>query len=190
MTKAQLRYGAFVLAMTIGVTVGGVAAGTLVAAPASDLSAASEAPRPSVTASVSTVLGASAAVLRTGADRVMTSATESWRTLPAPARRRWIPTFLGVLALTGFAATGASLLRRPPTLRLTLASFGVTPPAPGRNSRSGSRAPSRTPKAVQALADSGAEPQEIAWRTGLSLDAVAMLLSIGSNARQLRPPTA
>jgi hypothetical protein len=124
----------------------------------------------------------------------MTSATESWRTLPAPARRRWIPTFLGVLALTGFAATGASLLRRPPTLRLTLASLGVTPPAPGRNSRSGSRAPgrapSRTPKAVQALADSGAEPQEIAWRTGLSLDAVAMLLSIGSNARQLRPPTA
>lgn len=36
----------------------------------------------------------------------------------------------------------------------------------------------RTPKAVQALAASGAAPMEIAHRTGLPLDAVAMLLEL------------
>ena len=36
----------------------------------------------------------------------------------------------------------------------------------------------RTPRAVQALAESGAAPTEIAWRTGLPVDAVSMLLSI------------
>lgn len=39
---------------------------------------------------------------------------------------------------------------------------------------------SRTPRAVQALAAAGAAPTEIAWKTGLPLDAVSMLLEIGS----------
>lgn len=41
----------------------------------------------------------------------------------------------------------------------------------------GSR-PSKTPRAVQALAAAGAQPAEIAWKTGLPVDAVAMLLEI------------
>jgi 2-keto-3-deoxy-6-phosphogluconate aldolase len=49
--------------------------------------------------------------------------------------------------------------------------------APVITLRSGGRA-SRTPKAVQALAASGAAPMEIAHRTGLPFDAVAMLLEL------------
>ncbi|MEO7359748.1 MAG: hypothetical protein ABI120_05425 [Gemmatimonadaceae bacterium] len=50
---------------------------------------------------------------------------------------------------------------------------------------------SRTPKAVAALAQAGTAPADIARRTGLAHDAVAMLLSLGTlNARQLQPPTA
>ncbi|MCO4099423.1 MAG: hypothetical protein HEQ38_08495 [Gemmatimonas sp.] len=37
----------------------------------------------------------------------------------------------------------------------------------------------KTPRAVQALAAAGAAPAEIAWKTGLPLDAVSMLLEIG-----------
>lgn len=49
----------------------------------------------------------------------------------------------------------------------------------------------RTPKAVAALAEAGKSPADIARRTGLPLDAVAMLISMGSfGARQLQPPTA
>lgn len=50
---------------------------------------------------------------------------------------------------------------------------------------------SRTPRAVVALAESGASATDIARRTRMPLDAVAMCLSMGSlGARQLRPPTA
>ncbi len=41
---------------------------------------------------------------------------------------------------------------------------------------------SRTPKTVQALAAAGAAPTEIAWKTGLPLDAVSMLLEINGGA--------
>jgi len=195
MTNATLRYGAFALALAIGVTVGGVAAGTMVVTSptnesVTEISGVTDIGSPSLGASVTSVLGSSATAVLALTDRTMSSATASWRALPQPARRLWIPALLGLVALTGFGATGVSLLRRPPEVRETLASAVVTPSAKSRANRSASRTPSRTPKAVQALADSGAEPSEIAWRTGLSLDAVAMLLSIASNARQLRPPTA
>lgn len=36
----------------------------------------------------------------------------------------------------------------------------------------------KTPRTVQALAAAGAAPTEIAWKTGLPLDAVSMLLEI------------
>jgi hypothetical protein len=49
----------------------------------------------------------------------------------------------------------------------------------------------RTPRAVMALAESGAAPQEIARRTGMPLDAVALCLSMSTmGVRQLQPPTA
>ncbi len=41
---------------------------------------------------------------------------------------------------------------------------------------------SRTPRAVAALAAAGAAPTEIAWKTGLPVDAVSMLLQL-SGAR-------
>ncbi len=48
----------------------------------------------------------------------------------------------------------------------------------------------RTPRAVQALAAAGTAPTEISWRTGLPLDAVALLLAMSTASRQLQPPTA
>lgn len=48
----------------------------------------------------------------------------------------------------------------------------------------------RTPRAVHALAQQGARPTEIAWRTGLPVDAVALLLAMSTASRQLQPPTA
>jgi hypothetical protein len=62
---------------------------------------------------------------------------------------------------------------------------------PANSSWSGAGKSSRTPKAVVALAEQGNSPAAIARRTGLSLDAVSMLLSMGSfGGRQLQPPTA
>ncbi len=48
----------------------------------------------------------------------------------------------------------------------------------------------RTPRVVQALAAAGTAPTEISWRTGLPLDAVALLLAMSTASRQLQPPTA
>jgi hypothetical protein len=45
-----------------------------------------------------------------------------------------------------------------------------------------SRGASKTPKTVKALAAAGAAPTEIAWKTGLPLDAVSMLLEINGGA--------
>ena len=53
-------------------------------------------------------------------------------------------------------------------------------PAPTIILRGSKRA--RTPRAVAALAAAGAAPTEIAWKTGLPVDAVSMLLEI-SGAR-------
>ena len=53
-------------------------------------------------------------------------------------------------------------------------------PAPTITLRGGKA--SRTPRAVAALAAAGAAPTEIAWKTGLPVDAVSMLLEI-SGAR-------
>ena len=49
-------------------------------------------------------------------------------------------------------------------------------PAPSMKLRGGKS--SRTPRAVAALAAAGADPTEIAWKTGLPVDAVSMLLEI------------
>lgn len=49
---------------------------------------------------------------------------------------------------------------------------------PTGTTRSRSRRASRTPQAIQSLAASGASKTEIAWKTGLPVDAVSMLLEI------------
>ena len=48
----------------------------------------------------------------------------------------------------------------------------------------------RTPQAVEAMAANGASTTDIAWRTGLPIDAVQLLLAISSAPRQLQPPAA
>ncbi len=203
-TTAQLRQAAFIVALGVGVTVGGVAAGALVLAPA-----VAGATKPGVGASVTRTIDAGFGTLRSATATPSRVMTARWMTLPASVRRLALPMLFGSLAVTGFAATGISLLRRRPTLRMpaagdtvgstvadTLASVSVLWGGAGRSTgrgsaRSGGRVTGRsTPRAVQALADAGTELSEIARRTGLSLDAVAMLLSIGSGSRQLRPPTA
>ena len=52
-------------------------------------------------------------------------------------------------------------------------------PAPTITLRGGKA--SRTPRAVAALAAAGAAPTEIAWKTGLPVDAVSMLLEISGS---------
>ena len=69
--------------------------------------------------------------------------------------------------------------RRGSTPRTVVA---LPEPAVGRSDR--------TPRAVQALAQQGARPTEIAWRTGLPVDAVSLLLAMSTASRQLQPPTA
>lgn len=173
MKSSSLRQGAFLCALAVGVTIGGAAVGSL--------------------DSLATL----------GSPDALHDLADGWRTLPASMKRLTLPVLFGVVSLVGFVATGISLYRRRPDIKLPsiptlLAETSSSPRAAKwttpRSTRALGRAPgrsaSKTPKAVQALADSGTEPTEIAWRTGLSLDAVAMLLSIGSTHRQLQPPTA
>ncbi len=79
---------------------------------------------------------------------------------------------IGTLLLGAFASwmRGLMIDRRNKRSRTAAAA------APVITLRHGKAA--RTPKAVHALAASGAAPVEIAHRTGLPLDAVAMLLEL------------
>ncbi len=172
--KGQLKRAAYLLAVAVGVTVAGVALGALVLAPA-----VAQVTQTGAGSTVSRLIDGSVASVQDMTVRSTTRLSTALPTLPEPARRLALPILLGAVALAGFVSTGVSYLRSRTSTRLPSTSTG--------RARNG---PSKTPKAVQALADSGAEPSEIAWRTGLSLDAVAMLLSIHPSPRQLRPPTA
>ncbi len=57
-------------------------------------------------------------------------------------------------------------------------------PAPAMSLANASGRVDQTPRAVQALAQAGTAPVEIALRTRLPVDAVSMLLAMGSGARQ------
>jgi hypothetical protein len=86
---------------------------------------------------------------------------------------------LGIGILGGIAAlmlaVRHTLRRRParPTRQARQA------PAPTIILRGGKA--TRTPRAVAALAAAGAAPIEIAWKTGLPVDAVSMLLEISGS---------
>lgn len=90
---------------------------------------------------------------------------------------------LGIGALIGIAGVVFAVrrvtraLRHRPTKATRQARQA---PAPTISLRGGKS--SRTPRAVAALAAAGANPTEIAWKTGLPVDAVSMLLEI-SGAR-------
>ncbi len=179
--KGQLKQAVFIVAIGIGVTVGGVAVGALVLQPA-----VAQATKPEAGRMVSGLMKTSTTAVHrmTTATRAVIISTTS--TLPGPVRRLALPVLLGAIALTGFTLTGLSYFRSRQADR---PSASIARPQSGGKSAAKLNG-NRTPKAVQALADSGAEPSEIAWRTGLSLDAVAMLLFINPTSRQLRPPTA
>lgn len=83
---------------------------------------------------------------------------------------------LWLLSLGVRAVSRAITARRARSTRSSLATRPVTGnlPAVKMTGRA-----ARTPRAVQALAAAGAEPTEIAWKTGLPVDAVAMLLELG-----------
>ncbi len=90
---------------------------------------------------------------------------------------------LGIGALLGIAAVVLAArrviraLRHRPTKTTRVARQAPAPTIALRGGKS-----SRTPRAVAALAAAGANPTEIAWKTGLPVDAVSMLLEI-SGAR-------
>ena len=96
----------------------------------------------------------------------------------------WIAIDISALAMIA----GMVLLRRRRQAAPSAAlAGGVLAAAP----RSAASRTSRTPKAVVALAESGASATDIARRTRMPLDAVSMCLSMGSmGGRQLQPPTA
>ena len=179
--KGQIKQAAFIVALGIGVTVGGVAAGALVLQPA-----VAQATQPEAGRMISGLIKTSATAVHsmtTATRAVISSLSSRW---PEPVRRLALPVLLGAIALTGFTLTGLSYVRSRRSIRPSALSA-----RPLSGGKSGAKLNgSRTPQAVQALADSGAEPSEIAWRTGLSLDAVAMLLFINPTSRQLQPPTA
>jgi hypothetical protein len=95
----------------------------------------------------------------------------------SPAQR-----LLGIGSLVGIAAVvlAARLairgLRNRPTKATRQARQAPAPTITLRGGKS-----SRTPRAVAALAAAGAAPTEIAWKTGLPVDAVSMLLEISGS---------
>lgn len=101
-----------------------------------------------------------------------------------PAKVRVAAGLCAVLFVAGFLflrrRSAGGLRAEPASLPVAA---GTLKPATGRSGR--------TPRAVVALAESGASATDIARRTRMPVDAVAMCLSMGSmSARQLRPPTA
>lgn len=81
----------------------------------------------------------------------------------------------------GMTALGKRRGRRASLAGARHANSGRATPAAPTIALRGSRS-SKTPKAVQALAAAGTTPTEIAWKTGLPLDAVSMLLEINGGA--------
>ncbi len=89
---------------------------------------------------------------------------------------------LGIGSLFGIAAVvlAARLVIRGLRTRPTKTTRQARQtPAPTITLRGGKS--SRTPRAVAALAAAGADPTEIAWKTGLPVDAVSMLLEISGS---------
>lgn len=176
-------------ALAVSVTIGGVIAGALVVAPV-----VARATRPDAVQQTSQVVASVSSVVRTVLDRTRSGARRVLTQMPAPISRFAVP---GLAMLSIFSAMVALLMRRqPPSITVALATTDVgalqrptarqTPRGSGRTSSSHSK----TPRAVEALAASGASAPDIAWRTGLPLDAVQLLLAISTGARQLQPPTA
>lgn len=99
----------------------------------------------------------------------------AWLMSPAISPRQRVLSAGAVIGVLVLAAAGAWLrgVWIAQRARRTRTAAAAAPPISLRSGRG-----ARTPKAVQALAASGAAPMDIAHRTGLPFDAVAMLLEL------------
>lgn len=175
-------------AMAIGVTVAGVAIGALVVAPVlAPVLAPVAAPVFTHAVRAPEVHGAAGSTVS-----AMRLATDFIRAVPNMDR---IPNIvwlfvagmaaLLVLALTGWRIRRRSTVAAPSATHLAAMATASLPSRVVVDRRGG------TPRAVLALAEAGTASADIARRTGLSLDAVALCLAMSpGRARQLRPPTA
>ena len=190
--SSLLVRSALIATLGISVTVGGVLAGALVVAPivtrASQQGTTSQVTR-TIAAYGAAGLAASRHLATRGADVVASKVA----TLPQPMTR-YALVGLGMRAMIG--AISPRLLRRRTPMR-SLATDAATviesidaPQLPPRsNGRIGSKR-NQTPRAVEALAASGVSTTDIAWKTGLPIDAVQLLLAISTGTRRLQPPAA
>ncbi len=171
-----LRTVGLYTALALGVTVGGVALGAMVVAPAVAHA------KPVLQRIAGKNAPAAIAGARANLTRVVSPALRFVAKVP---KARWIYIDLTAIVLVG----GLVSLRRRTSAPATKDPIVQLVAAVSAKAISGKS--SRTPRAVVALAESGASPADIARRTRMPLDAVAMCLSMGSlEARQLRPPTA
>jgi len=174
--------------LAIGVTVGGVVAGALVVAPvvarASQPDATAQATR-MLTSVSSTVVATTRALVAYSGDL----ASSAIASLPEPMTR-FALAGLALVAIVG--ALSMLFLRRRTTAR-SLAPIGEATPTFRGTARLTPRAGHKhhqTPRAVHALAATGATATDIAWKTRLPIDAVQLLLAISTGTRQFQPPAA
>ena len=168
---STLKQAAFVVVLGIAVTMAGTAAGALIVAPA-----VSQISQKGWHVSMPTIVLPHVALPQLGIPPM--ARPTLWRSAfsaRAPFALPVLATLLAILAL----------------VRLLWTRKGKPLPV-GRDAQPlrTDRHPDRTPRAVQALAASGTSPSEISWRTGLPVDAIALLLAISTVPRQLQPPTA
>ncbi|MEQ1691298.1 MAG: hypothetical protein ABMA00_08445 [Gemmatimonas sp.] len=179
--------------LAIGVTIGGVMAGALVIAPV-----VARATQPDATAQVARTLATVSTATKTLAgialERILEAKSELRSVLPSPVTR-YAPPVLAIVSIIG--ALSALFLRRDTPQRTLVPVASESPNSPRGLARLTPRSSARvngkrnrTPRAVEALAATGASTQDIAWRTGLPIDAVQLLLAISSGPRHFQPPTA
>ncbi len=163
---STLKHGAMVAALAIGVTIAGTAAGALIVAPA-----VSQVSQSGWHVSMPSIVLPHVALPRLVVPPMLLPASVFGFRFALPALVTLIAVVAMVLLLWVRKRATMQLRRDMPPLRVE-----------GR--------PDRTPRAVQALAASGTSPSEISWRTGLPVDAIALLLAISTVPRQLQPPAA
>jgi hypothetical protein len=172
------------LVLTLGVTAVGIVAGATLAAPDQMV--------PLAGAAADRVARASGPWLIAGRQALTTTSgtvVEYLRTERSP--REWGMLAAGSLSLLLAFGAGWMRWRSPRSARAVAGRQATAPGLPSAlvaPARRGSG--SATPKQVRALVERGASLSEIAQRTGLPMDAVALLLAVSDPSRQLPPRTA
>ncbi len=187
--RAAAAKSAFVRVVLIsmaamGVTAAGVAAGALVVAPV-----VAQADARGASTAFSTRLAAATTkaetVTRSAWRKLDNQTTVMLAALPEPVARYLLPS-IAILSITGAIVALVLPPRRPraDAMRDARNSVGsdrqISWVTPTGSTKLASRK-QRTPKAVEALAASGVSTPDIAWKTGLPIDAIRLLLAISSD---------